>query len=174
MSDAFLGEIRLFAFQRVPAGWLACNGAQMAISTYPELFQLLGTTFGGDGVSTFALPDLRGRVPIHAGTVPGGPTYLPGQTGGLEQVTLLPGQIPAHGHEIQASTSTAGEKAPGGHLPARLTNDTMYSTDLGGSRATLAAAAVGPVGGQTPHDNLMPTLTVNACICHQGIYPQPN
>lgn len=173
MSTPFVGEIRLFAFPRVPNGWFACDGRLVSIAEYDVLFALLGTTYGGDGVNTFGLPDLRGRVPVHQGAGNGLTPRVLGELGGTENVTLLSSQIPAHTHTVGATTNVAAATAPGPtQLPGTITGDTMYATDLtGASSFAMAANAVSMQGGNQPHDNLMPTVTLSYCIAWQGVFP---
>ncbi len=174
MSTPFVGEIRLFGFQRIPTGWFACDGSLKPIAQYDVLFNLLGTTYGGDGVNTFAVPDLRGQVPLHQGTGLGLTPRVIGQAGGTEQVTLLSAQMPVHNHILTATNTAANASTPGptvlpGALPS---TDTMYGTDLSGSTTvTLAGNAIGMQGSNQPHDNTMPTLTVSYCIAWAGIFP---
>lgn len=173
MTTPFVGEIRLFAFPRVPDGWFACNGDILPISEYSTLYTLLGTTYGGDGVTTFAVPDLRGRVPLHQGTGYGLTPRVMGEISGTENVTLLSSHMPAHSHTVGATTATAAASAPGPtQLPGTLTGDTMYATDLSGaSSSAMAQNEVSTQGANQPHDNLMPTLTVSYCIAWQGVFP---
>lgn len=173
MTTPYLGEIRLLAFPRVPTGWFACDGSLVSIAQYEALFTLLGTNYGGDGVNTFGLPDLRGRVPVHQGNGYGLTPRVLGQKAGVENVTLLTNQMPQHNHVLGATTTVAAATAPGTtQLPGALTGDTMYITDLAGaSPYAMATNEIGLQGGNLPHDNLMPTLTGSYCIAWQGIYP---
>jgi len=174
MSTPYVGEIRLFGFSRTPNGWFACDGSLQSIAEYEILYTLLGTNYGGDGVNTFGLPDLRGQVPMHWGTGPGLSPRVIGQFGGVESVTLLPNQMPAHSHGFAATTLTAGATAPGITVElGALSSDTMYVTDLSGATAAaMSPLSTSPSGGNQPHDNLMPTLTVQYCISWQGVFPQ--
>jgi microcystin-dependent protein len=176
MSDPYVGEIRLFGFSRIPSGWFACDGSLKSISEYEVLYTLLGTTYGGDGQSTFGVPDLRGQLPIHQGSGSGLSSRVIGQFGGSEQVTLVSNQMPSHTHALQVTASTASATAPGSTVqPGALSNDTMYVTDLtGATPLVLGAASVSPSGGNQPHDNLMPTQTVSICIAWAGIFPSHN
>ncbi len=174
MSTPYVGEIRLLSFPFAPVGWMSCNGQLLAVSQYDALFSLLGTNYGGDGRTTFALPDLRGRVPVGFGQGPGLSQYPLGDTSGSEHVTLLPSQMPAHSHAFQATTSNAGSTAPANNLqlgtPAG--GDTLYATDFTGvSPDALSPATLANNGGSQAHDNLMPTLTASFCIAVEGIYP---
>ncbi|RNF86432.1 phage tail protein [Montanilutibacter psychrotolerans] len=173
MSQPYVGEIRIFGFSRVPNGWFSCDGSLQPISEYEVLFTLIGTTYGGDGQSTFALPDLRGQLPLHWGTGQGLTTRVIGEGGGSESVTLTQNQMPAHSHAVMATTATASATAIGPTVTlGSISPDTMYVTDLAGAtQVTLAPASVTPAGGTQPHDNLMPTLTVQYCIAWAGIFP---
>lgn len=172
MSEPFLGEIRLFGFSRVPNGWLSCDGSLQAISVYSDLYVLLGTTFGGDGQNTFGLPDLRGQVPMHWGNGPGLTPRVIGQFGGSENVTLTQNQMPEHGHSITATTAAASANSPANSLLGAISGDALYATDVVGLTplTTLPTASSSSGGGQ-PHENTMPTLTVQYCIATSGIFP---
>jgi len=163
----------MFAFPRLPNGWLACDGSLQQIADYEVLFNLITTTYGGDGSSTFGLPDLRGRVPVHQGAGLGLSPYVIGQKAGNESVTLQPSQVPLHTPSLMATTALASSMAVGPSvLPAALSGDTMYVTDIsGGTPAVLAPNAIVSTGGNQPHGNTMPTLTVQFCIAYAGIYP---
>lgn len=176
MSTPFIGEIRLFGFGRVPIGWKACDGSVQPISDYPTLFTLIGTTYGGDGESTFGLPDLRGQIPLHWGQGPGLSAYTPGEFGGSEHITLVPSQMPAHTHGFLATTAAASSGTPSASVElGALSGDTMYVTDLAGTTpAAMSASSTSATGGTQPHDNLMPTLTLQYCIATDGIFPQHN
>jgi microcystin-dependent protein len=173
MTTPFIGEIRMFAFGRVPVGWLACDGSLQSIGQYDVLYTLLGTAYGGDGESTFSVPDLRGQAPVHNGNGSGLSPRSLGQGGGSETVTLLATQIPPHTHGFLATQGTATDATPGPALIlAALASDTQYLTDITGASAVpLQANAVTPSGGSSPHDNTMPTLTVSFCIAWAGIFP---
>ncbi|MGH8079225.1 MAG: phage tail protein [Lysobacter sp.] len=173
MSTPYVGEIRLFGFGRTPTGWFACDGSLKSIAENEVLYTLIGTTYGGDGQVTFAVPDLQGRVPIHAGSGPGLGSYVIGQRSGTENVTLSPQQMPAHNHILSATalTATATTPAPGVELGG-LNGDSMYVTDTTGATAfAMNPATVGMSGGSQPHNNLMPTLTAQFCIAWAGIFP---
>lgn len=176
MSESFVGEIRLFGFPRVPDGWLACDGSLLPISQYDVLFALIGTTYGGDGVNSFALPDLRGRVPIHQGSGPGLPSVAIGQRAGTESVTLLTTQLPSHSHPVHATSAAANATMPGPAVQlGALPGSQMYVTDIAGASASMMnPVAVSPTGGSQAHNNLMPTLTVSYCIATSGIFPSQN
>jgi microcystin-dependent protein len=176
MSNPYLGEIRLLGFNFAPVGWLPCDGRLVSIAENDALFALVGTTYGGDGVSTFALPDLRGRLPVHQGTGPGLSNYVIGQMSGTESVTLTQNQIPAHTHQAFATTAAATTGTPGPTvLPGTVSGQTMYVTDTsGGLPFTQAPQAMTTAGGSQPHENCMPTLTVGFCIATAGIFPTQN
>lgn len=176
MSEPFVGEIRLFGFQRVPTGWLQCNGQLLSIAQYDVLFALIGTTYGGDGQTAFALPDLRGQLPVHQGGGPGLTPRALGQAGGREAVTLLANQLPAHSHPLHATTTPASAAVPGtGVELGALGSDVMYATDIIGAHPlVMDASSVSQTGGNLAHDNLMPTQTVSFCIAYQGIFPSQN
>ena len=173
MSDAYVGEIRMFGFSRVPQGWLACDGSLQSVPEYEALYSLIGNTYGGNGPSTFALPDLRGRVPIHQGRGENLSRFQIGQTGGVERVSLTAQNLPRQTLSVMAATSVATkEKIDSTAVPAALSGDTMYVTDITGATGfSLAANAVVAQGTNQPHENQMPTLTVQFCICHAGMYP---
>ena len=170
MAQPYVGEIRMFGGNFAPAGWAFCDGATLAISEYDTLFNLIGTTYGGDGVNTFDLPDLRGRLPVHQGQGQGLSNYVIGQTGGTEAVTLTVQQIPAHTHAVQALGDQPGSSvSPAGRLPAQSFNVTPYINDA--PTGSFNAAAVEMTGGNQPHENLQPYLCVNFIISLFGIYP---
>lgn len=173
MSEPYLGEIRLFGFGRVPQGWLPCDGQLISIAQNDALFALLGTIYGGDGINTFALPDLRGRVPVHQGQGPGLSNYAIGQRAGTETVTLTTQQMPQHTHTLVATTLTATAQTPAATLElGALNGDVLYVTDTSGAAAFAAnAASVGATGGSQPHENQMPTLTAQYCIAEYGVFP---
>ncbi len=175
MSTPYIGEIRMFGFgtRGAPNGWQACDGSLLPISEYDALFALIGTTDGGDGRTTFAVPDLRGRVPIHQGTGPGLSTYVIGQRAGTETVTVLQTQMPAHTHTLVATSGAATALTPGTSvLPGAVSGDNFYvNTITGNNAAAMSPQMVGMAGGSQPHENCMPTLTVQYCIATQGIFP---
>lgn len=174
MTTPYVGEIRLFSFARIPSGWFACDGSLKPIANNEVLYTLLGTTYGGDGINTFGVPDLRGQVPLHMGTGPGLTNRPLGQRSGSESVTLLPTQIPAHTHPVKVNTTLATETVPANTLlqGAPANNDKMYTSSLTGLSAyALATTATGAMGGNLPHENTMPTLTASFCIAWAGIYP---
>lgn len=167
MSQAFVGEIRLFAGNFAPAGWELCTGSLLPIAQYDTLFNLIGTTYGGDGQSTFALPDLRGRVPLHQGSGAGA-TRIIGETGGTETVTLSVAQLPAHSHALRASSAAATGGTPGG---AVLAATSIASYGPGTPNIPMSAAAFPAEAGSQPHENMAPYLALNYIIALFGIYP---
>jgi microcystin-dependent protein len=169
MAQPYVGEIRMFAGNFAPAGWMFCEGALLPISEYETLFNLIGTTYGGDGQSTFALPDLRGRLPVHQGQGPGLGSYVLAETGGVEEVTLTTQQIPAHSHPYVVAAGVGNQSSPGGNLSAESFNVTPYINDAGAG--TFNPAAVTSTGGSQPHTNLQPYLCVNYIISLFGIFP---
>ena len=163
--DPFVGETRAFAFGIIPRGWAPCDGRLMAIQQNQALFSLLGTNYGGDGINTFALPDLRGRAPLGYGG-----SVAIGERSGSETVTLTAAEVPSHAHTVYASTATAGTAAPGTASLATLpTGALAYAAPSGSS--TLAAEAVASSGGNQGHENMQPSLAVNWCIATTGIFP---
>ena len=173
MSQPFIGEIRLFGGNFAPAGWAFCNGQLMPISENDALFVLIGTTYGGDGQETFALPNLQSRVPIHQGT--GLSTYQLGETGGVESVTLTTSQIPAHTHPMLA-TNTGAQLSPANATMAkpRGSQSGLRTYSAAAPNTTLHPQSISPAGGSQPHDNFMPTLAVSFIISLFGIFPSQN
>lgn len=173
MSTPYMGEIRMFGFPRIPVGWHVCDGSLLAIAEYDALYNLLGTTYGGDGQTTFGIPDLRGRVPIHQGTGPGLTNRVLGQLAGVETVTLSVAQMPSHTHAWIATQGAASSPTPSNNvILATPATDTQYLTAITGYTAyPLAANTLAASGNSQPHENIMPTLTVNFCISLFGIYP---
>ena len=181
MSDPFLGEIRIFAGNFAPRGWQFCDGTLLSIAQDSALYALLGTTYGGDGVTTFGVPDLRGRVPVHQGTGPGLTTRVIGQKLGQETVTLTAAELPAHTHAAYASTTPATLDGPAnavaGTVNPTASQYSFYVNTVGTSTATLAplaATSVTSAGNSEPHDNLMPTTTLSYIISREGIFPSRN
>ena len=166
MSLPYVGEIRLFAGNFAPAGWMFCDGALLPISENETLFQLIGTTYGGDGQNTFALPDLRSRIPIHQGN-----GFVIAETGGVEQVTLTVNQMPIHTHAPQANTNNGTATTPSDNFWAASADSSPYAI---GATVNMNAGAVSQVGGSQPHDNMLPYLAVNFIISLFGIFPSPN
>lgn len=172
MADPFLAEIRLFGFNFAPSGWAQCNGQLLPISQNTALFALLGTTYGGDGKSNFALPDLMGSVPVGEGQGPGLSTYFLGQMGGAAAVSLLQSEIPIHTHTVSASTSPLGTVAvPSGSVGlSRPSSGTPYGA--AGTPTAMAPEAMSVTGASLPHNNLQPYGVVNYCIAIVGVFPQ--
>ena len=173
MSEQYVGEIRLFAFGRVPTGWLACNGQPLSIAQYQALYTLIGTTYGGDGQQTFKLPNLQSRVPVHMGTSNIGGTYVIGQIAGVESVTLTIGQIPQHNHMVNA-TASGQQLSPLNAYPANATSPTQAGVLVYGAPPAafkINPATVQNAGGSLPHNNLQPFVAVNYIISLFGIYP---
>lgn len=164
MSSPYIGEIRMFAGTFAPLGWEFCQGQLMSIQDYDTLFYLIGTTYGGDGVDYFALPNLSSRIPVHRG-----PSHPFASTGGVEAVTLTTNQIPNHRHPLAASTATATSSTPAGQVWAA-SRDLPYS-DAAAPLVPMAPQALGPSGGSQPHDNMPPFLAINFIISMYGIYP---
>jgi microcystin-dependent protein len=169
MAQPYVGEIRMFAGNFAPAGWAICAGQLIPISENETLFNLIGTTYGGDGQNTFALPDLQGRIPIHQGTSVSGSTWVIGQKAGTEQITLNTNQIPQHSHAFMASQNNATLSTPANNVTG-LVGATQIYRDATPS-AAMAASAVTSVGGSLPHDNLQPFLCVSFIISLFGIFP---
>jgi microcystin-dependent protein len=168
----YVGEIRMFAGNFAPAGWMICAGQLLPISEYETLFNLIGTTYGGDGQETYALPDLRGRVPIHMGAGPDGTNYQIGEAAGVESVTLTVNQMPVHSHPMIVSGAPAIEAVPlPGHVLAS-TNEARYASSLE-TPVQMNAQTVGSEGGSQPHENMMPFVTINFIISLFGIFPSP-
>jgi len=171
MANPFLGEIRMFAGNFAPLDWALCNGQLLPIAEYTALYNLLGTTYGGDGESTFALPNLQSRVPIHQGEGAGLSPYVIGENGGAETVTLTVAQIPAHTHPAQASSAGSGSSDPTNNFWASSPATKQYSP---GTNAQMKSGAMGQTGGNQPHDNMLPFLVVNFIIALFGIFPSRN
>ncbi len=173
MSDQFLGEIRIFPFNFAPTGWALCDGQVMPISQNTALFSLLGTSFGGDGKSTFALPDLQGRAPLDFGNGTGLTVRPLGEPGGEPSVTLVQAEMPVHSHVPQAVDGPGDQDGPAGHTWAIAqadprTQDLMYASS---GSLQMSAASLSSAGGGQPHNNLAPYLVMNFCIALQGIFP---
>ncbi len=171
MSEQYVGEIRMFAGNYAPVGWAFCDGSLLSISQNELLYSLLGTTYGGDGQTTFALPDLRGRVPLHMGTNPQtGTQYVQGQRAGVEMVTLVKNQLPAHTHPVFAQTLTdtvqTGTPTNATWAPSDFNRFSTNPPD-----GSMSPGAITSQGGSQPHDNMMPFLTVSFIIATEGIYP---
>lgn len=171
MSNPFVAEIRIFPFNFAPKGWAFCDGQILPISQNTALFSLLGTTYGGDGKSNFALPNMQGNAPMHPGQGPGLSLHDLGETGGSDTVTLLESEIPSHSHSLMASALNADLDVPGpNNSIARTTPQQLY-TAAAPPLTTLSGSTVAPAGGDQPHNNLMPYLTLNFCIALQGVFP---
>lgn len=169
--DPFVAEIRIFPFNFAPRGWAFCNGQLMPISQNTALFSLLGTTYGGNGQSTFALPNLQGSAPMHPGQGPGLSLHDLGETGGSETVTLLESEIPVHSHTMMASTQPGEDPTPGpAEALARSVGASLYQIPTT-PVVPMSASAVTAAGGSLPHNNMMPYLTLNFCIALQGVFP---
>lgn len=171
MATPYVGEIRMFAGNFAPAGWFFCEGQLVSISENETLFQLIGTTYGGDGQSTFAVPDLRGRLPVHQGNGPGLSSRVIGETGGTEEVTLTTAQIPAHTHPLLSNNAVANSPNPSNNLLGLSTQVNMYFDDT--PSQSLNAASVSGVGGSQPHFNMQPYLCISFIISAFGIFPSP-
>ena len=165
MGTPYLGEIRVVSFNFAPKGWALCNGQLLPINQNQAIFSLLGTTYGGNGQTNFALPNLQARIPMHNGA-----GFTQGQVGGESAHTLTLSELPSHTHLVTASSSTANQSTPGGYTPAA-TSKAAYGTQLD---TPMLAGAVSQVGGSQPHDNMSPYLTLNFVIALQGIFPSRN
>ena len=171
MADPFVAEIRIFPFNFAPRGWAFCNGQLLPLSQNTALFSLLGTTYGGDGKSTFALPNLQGNAPMHPGQGPGLSLHDLGEIGGSPTVTLLQSEMPFHSHSMNASADPANAQIPSSQVTlARSAGGSAYATNTAGLLA-LSNQALLPAGGSLPHNNMQPYLTLNYCIALQGVFP---
>jgi microcystin-dependent protein len=166
MAQPYVGEIRMFAGNFAPVGWMFCEGQLLPISENETLFQLIGTTYGGDGESTFALPDLRGRIPIHQGN-----GFILAETGGAEEITLTVNQIPAHSHPLLATTTVATDINATGRVPAQTLTFDFYQSSP--PTAPMAPQSISSVGGSQPHTNFQPYLCIDFIISLFGIFPSP-
>ena len=166
MAQPYVGEIRMFAGNFAPAGWMFCEGQLLPISENETLFQLIGTTYGGDGQSTFAMPDMRGRLPIHQGN-----GFTLAQSGGVEQVTLTIPQLPSHSHSFQATNNPADSPSPQGNMMGVSSNTNVFFNDT--PNVTMAPSMLSSVGGNQPHSNIQPFLCVDFIISLYGIFPSP-
>lgn len=166
-SDPFLSEIQIFAFNFAPRGWAVCNGQLLAINTNQALFSLLGTTYGGNGQTNFALPNLQGRVPMHIGT-----NFVQGQTSGEETHTLIISEMPAHTHQVSGTSAIVSQTSPGGNLWANGAQGKAYSNAA--PNGTMNTGSIGNAGSGQAHENRNPYLTLNICIALQGIFPSRN
>ncbi|MGA7672506.1 MAG: tail fiber protein [Nitrolancea sp.] len=168
MAQPYVGEIRIFAGNFAPAGWMFCEGQLLPISEYETLFNLIGTTYGGDGQSTFSLPDLRGRIPLHQGN-----GFILAETGGTEEITLTVPQTPSHSHLLFGSAANATTTSPTSNVPGTMPEVTTfaYGTDL--PSTTLNSSSISSVGGSQPHNNFQPYVCINYIISLFGIFPSP-
>ncbi len=174
MSSPFVGEIRMFGGNFAPAGWAFCSGQVMAIAQNDVLFALIGTTYGGDGVNTFNLPDLRGRMPVHMGQGSGLSNYGLGQTGGTELVTLTIPNLPAHSHSVAGDSNTGTANSPAGDVWANSTGAKQFVA-VASVNTTLNASTIGAAAGSSqPHDNMRPYLAVSFIISLFGVFPSRN
>jgi len=175
-QEGFIGEIRMFGGNFAPRGWALCDGQLLSISQNSALFSILGTTYGGDGRTTFGLPDLRGRAPVHAGTGPGLTPRRLGEKGGAETVVLSLAQLPAHNHTVQlnADSTVATSHRPQDKLPARNAAGTPQYGENANSALNGAAVSIGNAGGGQAHQNMQPYNTVNYIICLVGVFPSRN
>jgi microcystin-dependent protein len=172
MADPFVAEIRIFPFTFAPIGWAFCDGQLLPISQNTALFSLLGTTYGGDGKSTFALPDVEGQAVMHPGQGPGLSLHDLGEVGGSETVTLLESEIPAHSHALKANPTIGDTPSPAANRSlARPATINTFQTNSSSNLGAMAPEALPPAGGDQPHNNLMPYLTLHFCIALQGIFP---
>lgn len=170
MAQPYVGEIRMFAGNFAPAGWMFCDGQLLPISENETLFNLIGTTYGGDGESTFALPNLQSRVPMHMGKGPDGTTYQLAEMAGTEQETLTVQQIPSHLHALLGSTTIANTQTPGGNVAAAGSGQIYTSNE---SLIQMNPQSISPAGGSQPHENCQPFLCINYIISLFGIFPSP-
>ncbi|MDL2718600.1 MAG: tail fiber protein [Acidobacteriota bacterium] len=169
MANPFVAEIRIYPFNFAPKGWAFCDGQILPISQNTALFSLLGTTYGGDGKSNFALPNMQGTAPMHPGQGPGLSLHDLGETGGSDTVTLLESEIPSHSHGVIVSQSDGTDQQAGQELFASGIGLAMFT--LPGAMTAMNSAALAPSGGDQPHNNMQPYLTLNFCIALQGVYP---
>jgi microcystin-dependent protein len=181
MSTAFVGEIRCFGFNFAPTGWAQCNGQIMSIQQNAALFSLLGTTYGGNGTTTFALPNLQGQVPMHWGNGPGGFDTVLGEVQGSTSVTLISGQMPMHNHTVTASAIAAGAGSERTAIPTAQTYlgssanpNAAFQLPAPTINAAFSPKAIGITGNSIPHENMQPYLVLNFCIALQGVFPSRN
>lgn len=168
-TEPYIGQIMVFGGTFAPQGWALCDGSLLPISQYDALFSLIGTTYGGDGQTTFALPDLRGRAALHQGQGPGLSGYSLGQSGGEEAVTLTANQLSPHSHPVLGHSGAGDNAHPAGAVWAA-SSPNLYTAGAA-ANAAMDATLIAPSGGSQPHDNMLPFLTLNFCIALEGIYP---
>jgi microcystin-dependent protein len=177
MSEPFLGQIALFPYNFAPRNWASCQGQLMPISQNTALFSLLGTMYGGNGTTTFALPDLQGRAAVGQGTLPGGSSYNMGEQDGTETVTLLTSTMPSHNHSLNGNTAQGTTNTPAGGVLATAVAGTLHGRDVGNiyntgqPNTSLVAASVAPSGGSQAHNNVQPSLVLRYCIALAGVFP---
>lgn len=167
--DPFVAEIRILPYNFAPKGWAWCNGQTLPLSQNTALFSLLGTNYGGDGKSTFGLPDLRGRAPMHPGQGPGLSVHDLGETSGVESVSLLESEIPSHNHTVQITNTPGQVSTASGNMLGQSQHGTIYSSAA--PNVNMSASSIAPAGGNVPHNNMMPYLTFYFCISLQGVFP---
>lgn len=170
--DPFVAEIRIFPFNFPPKGWAFCNGQILPLSQNTALFSLLGTVYGGDGKSTFGLPNMQGSAPMHPGQGPGLSLHDLGEIGGSQTVTLIQSEMPSHPHSLMAAVTSSTKSLPTGNSLTRISSGATPYKAPGSAQATMAAVAIAPAGGDQPHNNMQPYLTLNFCIALQGVFPQ--
>ena len=172
MADPFVAEIRIFPFNFAPRGWAWCDGQLLPLSQNTALFSLLGTTYGGNGKSNFALPDLQGNVPMFWGQGPGLSLYDLGQTGGSQTVTLIQSEMPSHTHQVMSAAQAATSGVPSPSVgPSRSRGMNLYQSNVTQNIVQMSPSATGPAGGSLPPHNMMPYLTFYFCIALQGVFP---
>jgi microcystin-dependent protein len=171
MANPFVAEIRIFPFSFPPKGWAFCDGQLLPISQYTALFSLFGTTYGGDGTSNFALPNMQGSAPMHPGQGPGLSLHDLGETGGSDTVTLLESEMPAHTHALMASPIPSLVKLPSPNAAMGRSRNANAYQDTPGNLVAMNANTIAPAGGGQPHNNMQPYLTLNFCIALQGVFP---
>ena len=169
--DPFVAEIRIFPFNFAPRGWAFCDGQLLPISQNTALFSLLGTTYGGNGQSNFALPDMQGNAPMHPGQGPGLSLHDLGETGGSDTVSLLQSEMPLHNHTLRGNNTLGDIPSPAGNALARYANAYQQDTTTPANQVLMAQQGLPPAGGDQPHNNLQPYLTLNFCIAMQGVFP---
>ena len=177
MAAPFIGEIRMFSGNYAPSGWALCDGQLLTINQNDRLFSLLGTIYGGDGETTFGLPDMRGRIPLHAGTAPGLSSRQIGSRGGSQENTLTAAQVRGHAHDLYGTTNPAGDTSPAGNLPGVAAGSNLYNTSAVGDTVNMdprMIASGGGVASPQPHNNLMPSLCISFIIALFGVFPSPN